>query len=135
MESGYIYIHNNVFPTLLAISAEEQQRGLMFEEWPPPVMSFIYAEPRVNKFWMKNTPSPLDIVFCCEGKVSQLCYGEPHSTTMIGDNQFSDLIIELPHGTVDSSEIKIGQSVGLVRPTPTELRKILAEKYHLFVKY
>lgn len=135
MESGYVYIHNNVFPTLLALSIEEQSQGLMGQEWPPPVMSFIYAEPRVNKFWMKNTPSPLDIVFCCNGQVSQLCFGEPHSTAMIGDEKFSDLIIELPRGTIESAEIKIGQSVGLVRPTPTELRKILAEKYHLFVKF
>jgi|SRR5579885_2037277 len=135
MENGYVYIHNNVFPTLFAISADEQSRGLMFQEWPPPVMSFIYAEPRINKFWMKNTPSPLDIVFCCQGKVSQLCYGEPHSTSIIGDDKLSDLIIELPHGVVDSSGIKIGHPVGIVKPSPDELRKIIAEKYHLFVKF
>jgi uncharacterized membrane protein (UPF0127 family) len=135
MENGYVYIHNNVFPTLFAISADEQSRGLMFQEWPPPVMSFIYAEPRINKFWMKNTPSPLDIVFCCQGKVSQLCYGEPHSTSIIGDDKLSDLIIELPHGVVDSSGIKIGHPVGIVKPSPDELRKIIAEKYYLFVKF
>lgn len=135
MENGYVYINDLVFPTLLAISAEEQGRGLMFEEWPPPVMSFLYASPRVNKFWMKNTPSPLDIVFCCNGKVTQLHYGEPHSTSVIGYESPSDLIIELPHGLVETSGIKIGQSVGIAKPTPTELRKILAEKYPLFVKF
>jgi len=135
METGFIYIHNQVFPTLLALSSEEQERGLMFQEWPPPVMSFIYTAPRINKFWMKNTPSPLDIVFCCQGKVSQLCYGEPHSTSIIGDDKLSDLIIELPHGVVDSSGIKIGHPVGIVKPSPDELRKIIAEKYHLFVKF
>jgi uncharacterized protein len=135
METGYVYIHNNVFPSLLAISEEEQGKGLMGQEWPPPIMSFIYAKPKVNKFWMKNTPSPLDIVFCHQGKVSQICYGEPHSTAVIGDDKFSDLIIELPHGTVDFSEIKIGHAVGLVAPTEDELRHIIAEKYHDFVKF
>jgi len=135
MESGFVYVHNNVFPTLLAISADEQERGLMFQEWPPPVMSFVYDAPRVSKFWMKNTPSPLDIVFCCEGKVSQLCFGKPFSTALIGDDKMSDLIIEFPHGTIESSGIKIGHSVGLVSPTPTELRKIIAEKYRHFVKF
>jgi uncharacterized membrane protein (UPF0127 family) len=134
MESGYIYIHNNVFPTLLAISSEEQSIGLMEQEWPPPVMSFIYSQPGINKFWMSNTPSPLDIVFCYKGEVTQICKGEPHSTTMIGDNRFSDLVIEFQKGTVTSSEIKLGHKVGLVKPTIEELKKIIAEKYRGIVK-
>ena len=135
MEQGYIYIHNNIFPTLLAISAEEQSKGLMHQAWPPPVMSFVYERPRINKFWMKNTPSPLDIVFCHDGRISQICYGEPHSTSVIGDNLPSDLVIELPYGTTKSSDIKIGHAVGLVKPTKDELHKIIAEKYHHFVKF
>jgi uncharacterized protein len=133
MEQGYIYIHDNIYPTLLAISWEEQSKGLMHQEWPPPVMSFVYASPQINKFWMKNTPSPLDIVFCSGGKVSQICFGEPHSTSMIGSNLFSDLVIELPHGVAKSSNIKIGHSAGLVKPTSDELHKILTEKTQLFV--
>jgi uncharacterized membrane protein (UPF0127 family) len=134
MEQGYIYLHNNIFPTLLAISTEEQARGLMHQEWPPPVMSFVYTSPSVNRFWMKNTPSPLDIVFCHKGKVAEICYGEPLSTQVIG-SQVSDLVIELPHGTVDSVGLKVGHSVGLVKPTPDDLRKIIAEKTGLFVKF
>ena len=134
MEQGYIYISSNIFPTLLAISEEEQERGLMHEEWPPPIMSFVYEGPRVNKFWMKNTPSPLDIVFCNDGRVTQICYGEPHSTRMIGDDRYSDLIIEFPHGTVTTTGIKLGHSVGLVKPTPGELQKIIAEKRRSFIK-
>lgn len=135
MENGYIYINNNIFPTLLAISEEEQSRGLMYVDPPAPVMTFIYGEPRINKFWMANTKAPLDIIFCHGGKVSEICFGEPHSTRVIGSNLFSDLVIELPHGIVGSSQIKIGQAVGLVKPTTDELRKIIAEKYHLFVKF
>lgn len=126
MEQGYIYIHNNIFPTLLAISSDEQSKGLMYEEWPPPVMSFVYAGPQVNKFWMKNTPSPLDIVFCHNGKVSQICQGEPNSTRIVGADTYSDLVIEFPLGTVNKSGIKIGQSVGLVKPTTAELKKIIS---------
>jgi len=135
MEQGYIFIYNNIFPTLLAISSEEQSQGLMHQEWPPPVMSFVYDSPRINKFWMKNTPSPLDIIFCHAGKVSEICYGEPHSTGMIGSNLFSDLVIELPHGTAESNQIKVGHEAGLVRPTSEELHKIIATKYHHFVKF
>lgn len=134
MEQGYVYINNNIFPTLLAISIEEQAHGLMYQEWPPPVMSFVYDSPRVNRFWMKNTPSPLDIIFCHGGKVTEICYGEPHSTSVVG-TQLSDLVIELPHGTANSVEIKVGQAVGLVSPTLSQLRKIIAEKSRQFVKF
>lgn len=135
MEQGYIYIYNTIFPTLLAISSEEQSQGLMHQEWPPPVMAFIYEHPQINRFWMKNTPSPLDILFCHKGKVSEICYGEPHSTTAIGSNLLSDLVIELPHGTAKSNQIKVGHEAGLVRPTSEELHKIIAKKYHHFVKF
>lgn len=128
MNSGYIYISDNIFSTLLAISEEEQQRGLMGQVWPPPVMTFVYSSPKVNKFWMKNTPSPLDIVFCSKGQVSQICLGEPYSTSIIGDDRFSDLVIEFPHGTVASSGIKLGHHVGVVKPTKDELKKIIVEK-------
>src|SRR6202041_3674924 len=127
MEQGYIYIATNVFSSLLAISEEEQSRGLMGQAWPPPIMSFVYAKPRVNKFWMYGTPSPLEILFCHAGELVQICHGEPHSTAMLGDDRFTDLIIELPLGTVESSGIKLGHKVGLVKPTVDELKKIIAE--------
>lgn len=134
MEKGYVYVNSQIFPTLLAISEDEQAQGLMHKAWPPPVMAFVYGFPRVNKFWMKNTPSPLDIVFCFQGKVRQICTGEPHSTSIIGSDDLSDLVIEFPHGTVNSSGIKLGQNALLVKPTPEELKKIIAEKYHSIVK-
>ena len=135
MKSGYLYIHNSVFPTLFALSDEEQQRGLMHQAWPPPVMAFVYDHPRVNKFWMKNTPSPLDIVFCCNGKISQIHHGVPNTTDMIGENKQSDLIIELPYGTVEMDQIGIGQTVGLVAPASNELIKVIGKKSPYFVKF
>lgn len=125
MKSGYIHINDNVFSTLLAISAEEQARGLMGQEWTPPVMSFIYAKPQINKFWMYNTPSPLDIVFSNNGEITQICKGEPYSTSSIGDNKFSDLIIEFPYGTVEKADIRIKHKVGLFKPTHEELKHLI----------
>jgi len=135
MEHGYIYINDNVFPTLLAISEDEQSMGLMFEPFPPPIMSFVYSSPRINKFWMKNTPSPLDIVFCCNGKITQICVGEPFTTHTVGEDQPSDLVVEFPFGTIDSANIKVGDKVGFITPTESELKKIIARKYNNLVKY
>lgn len=134
MEQGYVYVDNNVFSTLLALSEEEQSTGLMGQVWPPPIMSFVYPKPKYNKFWMKNTPSPLDIVFCCNGEITQICKGEPYSTEVLGDDRLSDLIIEFPYGTVSSSGIKLRHKVGLVKPTPEELKRIIAEKYPGIIK-
>lgn len=133
MESGFIYVHNSVFPTLLAISSEDQSKGLMYQDWPPPVMSFIYEAPQNNRFWMKNTPSPLDIVFCCNGKIQEIHRGDPFSTAIVGD-VMSDLVIEFPYGTMKSAGITIGNDVGFVKPTVAEIKKIFAEKRHYFSK-
>jgi uncharacterized membrane protein (UPF0127 family) len=132
MDTGYIYVDDNIFTTLLAISEDEQSKGLMYESFPPPIMSFVYAEPKTNRFWMKNTPSPLDIVFCCHGIVKQICKGEPYSTSIIGGTYDSDLVIEFPYGTVKNASINIGSKVGIVKPTTAELKKIIAQKTGIF---
>lgn len=134
MESGYVDIEDNIFPTLLAISEKEQEKGLMYQEWEPPVMSFIYPNPKISYFWMKNTPSPLDIVFCYKGKIEQIHKGEPHSTSLIGKNMLSDFVIEFPYGTMKKLGIQIGGKVNLIKPTSSELKKICALKYNIFIK-
>lgn len=111
--NDYVKISGNKIITLLAISQYEQECGLMNQEWPPPVMSFVYATPRINKFWMKNTPSPLDIVFANQNKIIAICYGEPFSTRIIGDDRFSNLVVEFPAGTCKSLGINVGDSIEL----------------------
>lgn len=108
-----VVLGNNEFETLVARTEEEQARGLMFVEYPPPVMSFVYSSPRVNRFWMKQTPSPLDIVFSLNGKITAIYKGEPFSTKLIGDYAESDLIVELPFGTCAKLGIKSGDNIFL----------------------
>jgi uncharacterized membrane protein (UPF0127 family) len=135
MESGFISLQEKIFPTLLAISEQEQAKGLMHQSWPPPIMSFVYPIAKVSHFWMKNTPSPLDIVFCHKGKISQICKGEPYSTALIGANEFSDLVVEFPYGTVIDNNIKLGNKIDIIKPTKEELKKIFAQKGYNFIKY
>src|ERR1041385_7803219 len=127
MENGYIHINDHVFPTLFALSSEEQSKGLMGQEWPPPIMSFLYSNSSCNKFWMSNTPSPLDIVFSHNGIVNQIYKGEPYSTTIIGSDQLSNLIVEFPYGTVSKFGFKLGDKIGVVKPTLGELIKIMSK--------
>lgn len=123
-------ISNNEFITLLAVTAEEQEMGLKYKDWPPPVMSFIYASPRINKFWMKDTKSPLDILFCLNNKIINICSGVPYSTMVIGNDHPSDLVIELPAGTCDQFKIKAGDPVELTY-SKDSLLKIFSMKSSL----
>lgn len=134
MEKGLVLIENNKLPVLLAISDLEQSRGLMRVQPPVPNMAFVYDGPKVSKFWMANTPAPLDIVFCHKGVVTQICKGDPYSTKLIGDDVLSDLVLEFPLGTVASLNIKLGSRVTLFSPTKEELINIFSKKYHKIVK-
>lgn len=125
MKNGFLKINNDIFQTLLALSEKEQERGLMWEPFPPPIMSFIYPHAKINKFWMKNTCSPLDIVFCNNNKINQICKGNPFSAEVIGSDIPSNLVIELPYGTVEHCKIKTGQSAELFLPSIDELLKIV----------
>jgi len=127
MKNGLLYINDNLFETLFAISLEEQTRGLMYIDPPLPNMTFIYSEPQISTFWMSNTKAPLDIIFCNKGKIVKICKGEPYSTQTIG-GCFSDLIVELPYGTAKNHDIKIGDDVGIIKPTAGELKKIISQK-------
>jgi len=129
MKQGFIYIHDNIFPTLLALSAEEQAIGLMHQPFPPPVMSFIYPRPQINKFWMHQTPSPLDIIFCHNGKVSQICKGDPYSTRVIGSEEYSDLVVELPYGTAAVIGLKLGHTAELFKPNRNDLKRLMFQNF------
>ena len=108
-----VIIGDHEFNTLVAVTSREHEQGLMFKPWPPPVMSFPYNEAIVRKFWMKNTPSPLDIVFCRDNVVLGVYNGEPMSLTCVGTDQPSDLIVELPYGIAERLNIKAGDDVKL----------------------
>lgn len=114
MKRGFISIGNNVIESLFALSENEQAKGLMFQEPPIPNMSFLYTEPKINKFWMQNTPAPLDIIFCFKNKISQIHRGEPFSTSIIGADELSDLVIEVPYGFCKKMGIKIGYPVKII---------------------
>ena len=99
------------FKAVAAITPLEQSYGLMYHKWPPPVMFFPYKDASVRKFWMKNTVSPLDIVFCRDNKIISIVAGDPLSTAMIGPNEPCDLVVEFPKGTVEENNFCIGDTV------------------------
>lgn len=109
-----LYINNILFEGVLAaISPEEQAYGLMYKSWPPPIMVFPYKKSERRNFWMKNTISPLDIIFCKENEIIEIANGKPLSMANISSKKPTDLVIEMPHGTVEKYNIKIGDKIRL----------------------
>jgi uncharacterized protein len=122
-----IKIGDNIFDVLVAVSIEEQERGLMGRDEPLPSMIFPYPLPRLNSFWMKGVKAPLDIVFCLRGKVSSIWHGEPHSTRVLGGHEPSDLVIELPADTCKTRGIKPGDPITLALSREAQF-KLLMQK-------
>jgi uncharacterized protein len=119
-----IVLKGKEFVTKVAITEQEQMKGLMFEKWPPPIMVFPYKNSSIRKFWMHNTISPLDIIFCNNGKIISIMKGEPLSTKLIGPDKPADFVVELPYGMAEVLTLKPGDDVSF-SPTETVLASIL----------
>ncbi len=124
--SDRIKIGDYEFDTLVAITKEEHNTGLMWKK-NPPIMSFPYDKPEIHKFWMQNTIAPLDIIFCRSNKIIDIQKGNPYSIDLIGPNEETDLVVELPLGTVKKYNIASGDSIELKYSIFT-LSKKYAEK-------
>jgi uncharacterized membrane protein (UPF0127 family) len=121
-----ISIKGQMFNTLVAITESEQCKGLMYQKWPPPIMAFPYRRAAPRKFWMKNTMTPLDIVFCRGNYVIGIFKGEPLSTKLVGPDEPADFVVELPAGTAANLGLSVGDYVGF---TPTKNTAERQRKY------
>lgn len=110
MKSSFIKINKSKFDCLITESEQEKQMGLMYIKPPAPVMLFPYKNAEDCNFWMKNTPAPLEILFCSNGKVKSIKEGIPYSTEIIRGG-VCDLVVEVPKGYVSKYSINIGDSI------------------------
>jgi uncharacterized membrane protein (UPF0127 family) len=65
-----VCFRDNCFYVELALTPEEQSRGLMFRDHldPDRGMLFVFPKEDVYSFWMKNTLVPLDIIWIDKDK-------------------------------------------------------------------
>jgi uncharacterized membrane protein (UPF0127 family) len=99
----------------LARTPEEQQQGLMFREslLPNTGMLFLFGEPSVRQFWMKNTMIPLDMIWLdAGGKVlfvsadTPPCKADPCPT--YGPNKPAVNVLETAGGMTKKEKIEVG---------------------------
>ena len=101
----------------LAVRNAEMQHGLMgrTDLAADQGMLFVYAEPSPQSFWMRNTPTALDIgFFTSDGVLREVYPLFPYDETPV-KSQRSDLqyALEVKQGGFRASGIKIGDRLDL----------------------
>ena len=107
-----------VYRLELARTPEEQQQGLMFRESLPPRvgMLFLFGEPAVRPFWMKNTMIPLDMIWLdAGGKVLFIsadtppCKADPCPN--YGPDKPAVVVLEIAGGMAKKEKIEVGSTL------------------------
>jgi len=110
----------HAFQVEVASTSDQQEKGLMFRTdipdnggmlfWPYPAGG---GAPREASFWMKNTPSPLDIIFIrANGTIARIAENTiPESETHIESGEPVGAVLELKGGRSSALGIAEGDKV------------------------
>ncbi len=103
------------FRVELALTSEEQARGLMFRTAMAQDEGMIFPmnPPRNAAFWMKNTVIPLDIIFIgVDGRISNIAANaEPYSEMPLPSEGMVKGVLELSGGRAAELGIVPGDRV------------------------
>lgn len=111
---------SHVFKVDVAKTPQEQQRGLMFRTGIPADGGMLFAPypaegggPREASFWMKDTPSPLDIIFIrADGTIAHIAENTvPFSTDQVRSGEPVAAVLEINGGRSAELGISVGDKV------------------------
>jgi uncharacterized membrane protein (UPF0127 family) len=111
---------NHVFQTEVARTPAEQERGLMFRTNLAKDFGMIFSPypaagggPRVASFWMKDTPTALDIIFIRpDGTISNIAENTvPFSETPVASTEPVSAVFEIVGGRSAELGIAAGDKV------------------------
>lgn len=112
-----IQVGASVIDMQLAVTAEEMQRGLMgrTDLKDGQGMLFIYRQPQVMSFWMRNTPTALDIGFFTNDGVLREVYPlHPYDETPVrGRREDLQYALEVKQGGFAAAGLKPGDRLDL----------------------
>jgi uncharacterized membrane protein (UPF0127 family) len=116
-----------IFQVEVAATPEQREVGLMYRRELPPDhgMLFIFPAERVNSFWMKNTPIPLDMIFISR---EQKIVGIVHETVPFSlDGRSvavpSQYVLEINGGLSRRYGFTAGDAVRFDNVTPDRVRE------------
>ena len=110
----------HVFRVELAATPAAQQQGLMYRTDLPRDGGMLFrpypaegGEPREASFWMKNTPTPLDIIFIRpDGTIARIAENTvPFSEEMVRSGEPVSAVLEVLGGRTDELGIAEGDRV------------------------
>ncbi len=110
----------HVFKVDVARTAAEQQRGLMFRTGIPVDGGMLFAPypaggggPKEASFWMKDTPSPLDIIFIrADGTIAHIAENTvPFSTDQVKSGEPVAAVLEINGGRSAELGIAVGDKL------------------------
>ena len=115
------------FQVEIAATPEKREVGLMYRRELPPNygMLFIFPGERVNSFWMKNTPIPLDMIFISrERKIVGIVHETaPFSLDGRSVSVPSQYVLEINGGLSHRYGFKAGVVVRFDNVTPESVRE------------
>lgn len=94
----------------MAVTPTESQKGFMFRRQIPEKtgMLFVFSEPQVARFWMKNTFVPLDLIFIdqsgCILKIHPNAI--PQDLTTISSDSIIKAVLEIHGGEAEKLNIR-----------------------------
>lgn len=106
----------------LALTAAEQQQGLMYRQEMPESrgMLFIMGRQMTTGFWMKNTYLPLDIAYLdAGGTVVDIIPGVPLSEEIHQPASPYWNVLEVNRGWFERHKLGIGAKVSIPKDLPT----------------
>jgi uncharacterized protein len=105
----------HVFAVEMAVTSEEQARGLMFRRELPEGqgMLFDFHREQPTAFWMKNTYIPLDMIFIGgDGRIRHIAEDTvPLSEALVPSGGPVRAVLEVIAGTVRKLGIAVGDRV------------------------
>lgn len=103
------------FRVWIADTFLRREQGLMWVKQLPPDrgMLFVFEQPQLASFWMKNTFVPLDLLFVApDGRVIRIAENaRPHSLDTIDSMGYVTGVLELPGGTAQRLSLRSGDTV------------------------
>ncbi len=111
---------SHVFTVEVAGTGAQQEKGLMYRTGMKPDQGMLFwpyppegGAPRQANFWMKNTPTPLDIVFIrADGTIARIAENTvPFSETQIPSGEPVAAVLEIVGGRAADLGIAAGDKV------------------------
>lgn len=106
----------------LATTPKAREHGLMERDSIGACdgMAFFFPVVAVQKFWMKNTRIPLDMLFIdANGKIVSIVTAKPHSLTPQGPDIPVSTVIEIDGGRAERDGVSVGDRVTYAHKKPS----------------